>query len=212
MLAEDFRLSVGELADTGYRIPTMVEEDKTLFDVVQDALDETLRVRGRLYVLYDDAGKLVLRDVERMKLDLLLDASRLGDFDYGSSIDDRTYDQVKVIFENKDAGTRDVYMARSGENINRWGLLQLTDKVEDASNGQAKADALLKLYNIESRTLTAKDVLGDLRVRAGSSVIVQLELGDMTVRNYLIAEQVKHRFENETHLMTLKLRGGTFVT
>lgn len=56
------------------------------------------------------------------------------------------------------------------------------------------------------------DALGDTRVRAGSSVIVKLGLGDINVQSYLLVESVTHKFKQEQHLMDLKLRGGTFVT
>ena len=42
--------------------------------MIQNALDETLTNTGRLYVLYDDVGKLCLRDINKMKLDLVVDA------------------------------------------------------------------------------------------------------------------------------------------
>ena len=57
-----------------------------------------------------------------------------------------------------------------------------------------------------------RDVLGDIRVRAGTLLVVMLGLGDMNVSSYLMVEQVKHTFNNEQHLMELKMRGGTFVT
>jgi len=74
------------------------------------------------------------------------------------------------------------------------------------------ADALLRLYNQKTRTLRLRDVLGDIRVRAGTLLAVMLDLGDVKVSNYLMAEQVRHTFRNGQHLMELKLRGGTFVT
>ena len=74
------------------------------------------------------------------------------------------------------------------------------------------ADALLSLYNTKTRTLKLKDVLGDIRVRAGSMLVVMLGLGDLNVSNYFLVEQVKHSFGDGMHLMDLKLRGGTFVT
>ena len=74
------------------------------------------------------------------------------------------------------------------------------------------ADALLDLYNTKTRTLRLKDVLGDIRVRAGTLLVVMLGLGDINVSNYLLVEQCKHTFKDGMHLMELKMRGGTFVT
>lgn len=212
MIAEDFRLNMGELDDTEHVIPFRSESDKTLFDIVQNALDETLQAKTKLYVLYDDAGKLTLKNIENMKLNLILDADTIGNYSYSSTIDSMTYNQVKITFENKDTGAREIFIAKDRANINRWGLLQYTDKVEQPTSGIAKAEALLKLYNTKTRTLSISDALGDVRVRAGSSVIVKLELGDINIQSYLLVEKVTHKFKQEQHLMDLRLRGGTFVS
>lgn len=211
MIADDFRLNTGTLEDTGYKIASRTEDDVTLFDIIQNALDETLAAKKQLFVLYDDVGKLTLRNIESMKLDLLLDAETLGDFDYKSTIDDGTYNQVKVVHEDSDSGERSIYTAKNSANINAWGVLQLTESVEEQVNGKAKADGLLDLYNDKTRTLTATSVLGRTDVRAGSSIVVRLNLGDIAVSNYMVVETVRHTFNEQQHLMQLKLRGGAFI-
>lgn len=211
MIAGDFQLRTGVLEDTGYKIASRTEADATLFDIIQNALDETLTARKQLFVLYDDVGRLTLRNIESMKLNLLLDAETMGDFDYKSTIDDSTYNQIKVVHEDSEKGKRLIYIAKDSSHINAWGVLQLTESVQEAVNGQATADGLLALYNTKTRTLTATDVLGDVRVRAGCSIVVQLELGDITVRNFMVVESVRHTFNEQQHLMQLKLRGGTFI-
>ena len=212
MIADDFNLKVGTLEDTGYVIGSRTEDNSTLFDIVQNALDETLQAKTKLYVLYDDVGKLTLKNIESMKLDLLIDADTIGDYSYTTSIDDQTYNQIKITFENQDSGKREVFIAKDSANINKWGLLQYTDRVELSTSGAAKAEALLKLYNSLTRTLSVSNALGDIRVRGGSSVIVKLGLGDINVQSYLMVESVTHNFTNGQHLMDLKLRGGQFVS
>lgn len=212
MIAEDFGLSVGELEDTKHVIGSRTEDNATLFDIAQNALDETLQAKTQLYVLYDKVGKLTLQNIENMKLNLLIDADTIGGYSYSSTIDKQSFNQIKITFENKDSGKREIFIAKDSANINKWGLLQYTDTVELSSSGAAKAEALLKLYNTKTRTLSISDALGDVRVRAGSSVIVKLGLGDINVQSYLLVESVTHKFKQELHLMDLKLRGGTFVT
>lgn len=211
MIAEDFGLSVGTLEDTGHIIASRTEDNATLFDIAQNALDETLQAKTQLYVLYDNVGKLTLQNIENMKLNLLIDADTIGDYSYSSTIDSQTYNQIKITFENKEAGKREIFIAKDSANINAWGLLQYTDTVELSTSGAAKAEALLKLYNTKTRSLSISDALGDVRVRAGSSVIVKLGLGDINVQSYLLVERVTHKFKQNQHLMDLKLRGGTFV-
>ncbi len=212
MIAEDFQLRLGSLVDTGYKIASRVEDDQTLFDIIQNALDETLKATGQMYVLYDDAGKLALKSLGELKLNMLVDDETAGDYDYKSSIASQTYNKIKLSYENKDTGTREIYIAQDGSHINQWGVLQYYEKLDNSTNAKAMADALLGLYNTKTRTLKLQDVLGDIRVRAGSMLVVMLGLGDLNVSNYFLVEQVKHSFEDGMHLMDLKLRGGTFVT
>lgn len=212
MIAEDFQLKVGSLEGTGFPIASRVEDNKTLFDIIQTALDETLKATGQMFVLYDDAGRLTLRGLGGMKLDMLVDGAAAGDYDYKSSISDRTYNKIKLSYENKKTGRREIYIAQDGANINRWGVLQHYEKIDSTANAKSMADALLSLYNTKTRTLQLKNALGDIRVRGGTLLPVILELGDISLSSYLMAEQVKHTFRHGQHLMDMTLRGGTFVT
>ena len=210
LIAEDFRLNIGELEDTGYKIPRREEQNKTLFDIIQNAIDETLQNTGKLYVFYDNVGKLTLKNIDSMKLDLLIDMSTAVGCEYNSSIDSNTYNQVKVVYKNTKDKTNDIFLVKSGENINKWGVLQLNESVETTESGTRKAEALLKYYNKVYKTLTVKDAFGDVRVKAGSSMVVMLQFEDVKISNYMVAEKVTHTFKNDEHLMTLKLRGGLF--
>lgn len=211
MIAEDFGLNLGTLDDTGYKIATRTEENATLFDIIQNALDATTKAKTEMYVLYDKAGKLMLTNIGSMKLGIVINEETAGDYDYKTTIAENTYNRIKLIYEDKDAGKRQVYIAQDSSNINKWGVLQYYEKLNDATNAKAMADALLKLHNSKSRTLKIKDALGDIRVRAGSMLVFMLGLGDINLSNFLLVEQVKHTFKDGQHLMDLKVRGGEFV-
>jgi len=144
-------------------------------------------------------------------LNLLIDEETGENFDYTSSIDDQTYNKIKLTYDNEDTGKREVYIAQHGGNINQWGVLQYFDTLQKGENGQTKADALLSLYNKKTRNLSIKNALGDTRVRAGSMVVVMLYLGDVTVKNLMLVEKCKHEFKEGQHFMTLTLRGGEFI-
>ena len=210
LIAKDFNLNAGTLENTGYRIPSRVEDNTSLFDMIQNALDLTLQNTGRMYVLYDDFGKLTLRSIANMRLNLLIDEETAENFDYTSSIDSDTYNRVKLIREDKDTGKRDVYIVQDSKNINAWGVLQHFDTLKEGENGKAKANALLSLYNNKTRKLSIKNQLGDVRVRGGSMVVVKLNLGDVSLQNLMLVESCKHVFKNGEHFMDLDLRGGEF--
>lgn len=211
MIANDFNLNLGEIESTSYVITDRTEDNQTLFDIIQTALDFELQHKGEMYCLYDDFGKLTLKNIASMKLNILIDADTAEDFDYKSSIDDQTYNQIRLLYENGDDKSRDFYVAKDSSNINKWGVLQYFEKIQKGENGAAKANALLKLYNKKTRTLKINNAFGDIRCRAGTMVIVQLDLGDIITSNYFLVEKATHTFHNSQHLMSLNLRGGEFI-
>lgn len=210
-IATDFRLNLGTVEDTGYTFETIVEENQTLFDMVQDALDETLRQTKQLFILYDDCGSLTLKNINSLKTDLLIDAETAENFDYSSSIDEQTYNKIKLAFNNEATGKRELYVAQDGGNMNQWGVLQYFEQIQSATGAAAKADALLGLYNQKTRKLTVKNAFGRPDIRAGSAVMVSLNLGDIIANQFLVVEKVTHIFKGDEHMMDLSLIGGEFI-
>lgn len=216
MIASDYNMNIGELESTNYVIESRIEENISLFEMIQNALDLTLTNTGEMFVLYDDFGKLTFRHLSSMAVGtqgayLMVDEETCETFDYSSSIDDSTYNRIKLTYDNEDTGFREVYIAQDSGNMNKWGVLQYFDTLSKGENGQAKVDALLKLYNKKTRNLKLSNVLGDNRVRAGSMIVVNLDLGDIKLKNFMLVESCKHIYKESEHWMDLTLRGGEFV-
>ncbi|HEY8387378.1 MAG TPA: hypothetical protein VIK74_02175 [Parasegetibacter sp.] len=190
-----FNLKTGTLANTGYKLPTSVQDDKTWLDIIYSAIDETLKNTGRWYCLRDEFGYVALRELQELQLDLVLgDESLAYDFEYEKTIDDNFYNQIKIVSDNEATGKRDVYITRDSGSIAKYGLLQyfeVLDKNYNPAQAKAKADALLRLYNREVETLELS-CLGDVRVRAGTSFFGQIE--DIELNRRLIVREVTHEF------------------
>lgn len=216
MIAAEYTLNAGTLEDTGYVMASRVEENTSLFDMIENALDLTLTNTGEMFVLYDDFGKLTLKNLCNMYAGypgayLMLDEETGENFDYTSSIDDNTYNKIKLTYDNEETGRRDVYIAQDSSNMNKWGILQYFDTLSKGENGKAKADALLSLYNKKTRNLKITKAIGDNRVRAGSMVLVNLDMGDVKLKNFMLVEKCSHTYKENGHWMDLTLRGGEFV-
>jgi hypothetical protein len=210
-LAKDYGLNCGSISNTKKQIKSLVEDNTTLLDMIQNALDLTMDSRKEMYVLYDQFGKLRLRAAVDMRLDEpLINHDTAQDFDYNSSIDEDTYNVVKLIYMDTKKNKREVYMAKSSKAINNWGRLQYFEKLNDRKNGKKKANAMLGLKNRVTRTLSVKNAFGDIRVRAGCSVPVALKTDDIKQSGYLLVERVTHMFSKDTHMMDLTLKGGKY--
>lgn len=211
MIAKDFGLKTGSIQDTGYTIAKKVEEDKTLFDIVGNASDETVLHGNKMFVLYDDFGKITLKNIEKMKLPMSLTVGMMQSkgYTYKKDIDTNTYNQVRLTRKNAATGKKDVYIAKHSKNINKWGLLQYTENLDEKSKTDIKEKALnlLNFYNKETKALSIKDQTGDVRARAGCSVMIYLELTNETIKQYLLIEKATHTFDGNSHRMDLTMRG-----
>lgn len=210
MICDDFHVRYGDICDTGYVIPQRLENNKTLFDIMQNALDLSMQYTGRVYCLYDDYGIICLQNIADMIVNIILDEETGENYEYTESIDSDVYNQIKLTYENQDTGKREVYLSRDSSHINDWGLLQHYDTIKDGENGAYKADMLLKYYNKVNKTFTMKDMFGDVRVRAGTFPLVHMRLPQQEIYNFMLVEKATHTFNENNHKMTLTLSGGEF--
>ena len=81
LLAADYGLTVGTLADTKYKIPQRIEEG-TLFDTIGNASDLTIINTGKVYNLFDDFGKLTLKAYADMFLPIYIDEDTAQEYSY----------------------------------------------------------------------------------------------------------------------------------
>ena len=146
-----------------------------------------------------------MTDLLDMRLPLIVGEQSLGfKYEYVVSIDSDTYNQVKLAYDNKKTGKRDIYIARDSNNIGKWGVLQHFEKVTSGTDAQLidKANMLLKLKNRETVTLTMS-ALGDVRVRGGSGV--RVILNDCGIDLWAIVDKAVHKWSNGIHTMDLTL-------
>lgn len=208
MLANDFKLVTGTIESTGHVIKQRDEDNQTIFDIVLNALDETLLNTGKMYVLYDDFGKITLKNIESMKTKFVIDYETAENFSYTSSIDRDTFNQVMVVVESeKDKTTgkkkRTKYVDYDPKTQKWWGKLQTVEKVEEGVNVANFAKMVLKAKNRKTRQLTIKNCIGDFSIRAGCSVHVHINIGDIVVAQALVCEKVTHYITADHHSMDI---------
>jgi len=209
-ICRDFKLSFEVIDSSSYIVSPRVNDNKTLFEIIQHGIDETLINTGNWYMIRDNFGKLQFISINSMKTDLFIgDESLLIDFDYESSIDNDTYNQVKLIKENKETKKREIYIVKDSNTIKQWGLLQYFEKMDEKANAaqiQARAEMILKLKNRVTKKLKL-NCLGDLRVAAGSGVVLgisDLQKEGVAINQYFMVTTCSHIFQNDLHIMQLE--------
>ena len=212
-IAADYALKTGAIDSCPYKnTEVVVAENKTLLDIIGDALDDQMRSTGKMYILFDWVGKLCLLSSENKWFNppILLDATSMQDFDMESSIDSNTYNSIRLLYKDNDSGKTAVFSADDKTSQQKIGILMYTEIIDDQKDANNKAKGLLKLYDIVSRSVTLKGVPGDKRVYAGCKLWVKMSMGDNIQDGYLMVNKCVHKWDNFAHTMDLTMEGGVF--
>lgn len=199
-IAADYGLKTGEICDTGYRIPSRIECGLTLFDIIGNALEITKSNTGREFVMYDDCGRIVLCEPEKLRSDILIGEENAESFELRSTIDSGVYNKIKISRTRENCTVFDT--AEDSKSIERLGILQYFRSADKT----AEAASLLELYDKTNCALFIKNACGDVSVRGGSAVAVEADFKDTVLKKYVLVEQAKHEFRNGLHLMSLDCR------
>lgn len=212
-VCEDSKLKHTVLDASSYVLPSSVEDNKALSETIQKGINLTLINQGNWYTVRDNFGTLEFSALNRLKTTVVIgDASSLSAYSFDSSIDDDTFNQVKLVKENKETSKRDVYIVKDSSTIAKWGTLQYFEAVDEDANAaqiQARAEMLLKLKNRKTRTLKLGNVLGDLRVFAGSGIVLSIQklvARGIDLNKYFMVTSATHTFSNDLHTMSLELQ------
>jgi hypothetical protein len=195
-----FKFDKGTIADTGYLLAANVYTG-TWLDTIYDAISETLQNTGKKYCLRDEYGCISLRDIEDLRLNVVLGENKYCyEFDYERSIDDGFYNIIRI----QDKMNSQVIEEKSIDSVNKYGPLQYFEIASEGMNAsqiKEKIRSLLRLFNQEKETLTL-DCLGDVRIRSGNSFYC--DISDINLKKWLIVKSVTHKFI-PTHTMSLEV-------
>lgn len=211
-LCKDFVLKY-RIVDKSSHICAPRSEDATsLYDMIKNALDDTLLNTGAWYFIRDNFGVLEhLNIASCARPEVLGDKSFVTGFDYETSIDDDVYNQIKLYRDNDSTGKREVFIVNDtingGDKIRRWGILQLYEKIDEKYNLaqiEARALKMLKYYCSTRQSLKLK-CLGVKEFFAGCVFKCKIaDLGDTSINSYLLVTECTHSISNHHHTMDLK--------
>lgn len=206
-IANIYNLKVGKLSSS-QSIGERIEDNKTMLDIIYNAISETLKNTGNNYAFYDNFGELTLENIKDMKTNILIgDESNCTGYDFTQTIDDDTYNQIKLVSDNTETKKREVYITKDSSKIAQWGLLQYFEKVSNMNYGQIvnKANTLLKTKNREQLKLKL-DSIGIETLKPGNSVFVKLsDIEDVNINNFFIINKATHTFD-KNYTMSLELK------
>ena len=209
-VASDFGLTVGSLASTGYVFPCLVKENTEILGMIFDALSQVIVQTGKIFVFYDNFGKLELREASEMLVRSLIgNDSLVTDYNYKRDIASETYNRVKLVRPNKETGRMDAFVHEDTDTQRTWGLLQYYDSVDENLN-DAQIDAMcqmyLQYYNrvVQSAKITAMGIPG---LRAGNVIPVKItQIQELSMNRLLLAEKVTHKHAGGAHTTDIEVK------
>lgn len=203
IICSDFGIPIGAVVDTGYVIPSLVCDGKSLYDIIMQALEITRKQTGINYYLYSDKGLLYLvKRVEQVRRWVIEDGVNLIDYNYESSLED-TFTRVKLIAGEKDKTV--IATAENGELQKKFGLIQYYEKVSDNLNQSQlteRANQIMKEKGKVGRQFSIS-AIGLTDVISGTAIYV-IEKKLKIKKGYFVEED-SHHFKGTEHTMSLKL-------
>lgn len=173
-----------------------LHDKKSMFEIIKHSLDETFQMENNLYMIRDNFGTIEHINVINQKTNLQIGTkSLLTEFSFKKSIDDDTYNVVKLIRDNKETQKRDVWQVQDSDTIKKWGKLQYLYNVDEQANEEQikeLANNILKVKNRETRSLSLSTI-GFYNLRAGDGIKVTIE---NVIDEWFYLESVKTSINN----------------
>lgn len=200
----DSGLPVASIANTKYKIPEYVADDKSIQDVIYDMIELEYKQTGiRLIPTLRDNKLVVARKIRPPKALELNSDTNLLSVSYDTSIESLANDIiVRGGTEKKPLSAR----SSDSASIKKYGRMQLIDKADEkakSSHVRSRAKTLLNDNNKPSEELSVS-ALGDFDVKAGTTVYVSDKFTG--VKGEFIVLSASHSVQMFTHTMNLKLR------
>lgn len=211
-LCKDFVLKYRVVDKSNHICAPRSEDATSLYDMIKNALDDTLINTKEWYFIRDNFGTLEHLNIKScLRPEVLGDKSFVTGFKYETSIDDGVYNQIKLYRDNENTGKREVFIVNDtingGEKIKSWGILQLYEKIDENYNiAQIESRALQMLkYYCDTRRSLSLSCLGIKEFFAGCIFKCKIaDLGDISLNSYLLVTECTHKFSNGEHTMDIK--------
>ena len=205
-ICKDYEIRYEIKAPITYKPKPYQYSNKSLYTIIQRGLDLASINDKKRYFIIDNFGTLTLSELGLEKTNVILgDSSLVTSYTYEKSIDDDTYNKIKLYRENKDAGKIDVWIVKDSDNIKRWGTLQLLEQADDSLNSaqvREVAENYLKVKNRETEKLKLQgDGILELTCGRGARIMISRE----SIDKWMWIISSTHTFTKDSHVMDLEV-------
>ncbi len=210
-ICKRFGLSKGEVAQVSYKIPTLVQVNTTLYDIICMALSQTYYATGDRYYIISKGGQLHLLKRREQITKLVLETGQEGS-PYGNLTN---YSYAKDITNTR---TRLKLISQKGKTITQWADQDLESKIGVMQEVQVP-DESLKKKKLKTMVVTMLDELkmpaesldvtafGISSIYSGMAIYVSIpEIG---IGRTFYVDADTHTWDGDYHTMRLTLNFAT---
>ena len=212
-ICKDYELKYQINAESKYICGPRTRDGVSLMDMIQLALDETFIKTGEYLFVRDDFGTLKLENLMDFRRNYLLDDDILTlDFSYQRSIDDDSYNRVKLVGKEIDSQTGNektiISFQQNPDLVTKWGTLLYRENISKATNQAELDNRAAQMLKLKGRTTKKLSFTtdGKIDVFAGCGLYVNLkEITGEGVNKWCEILSAKHTFKNQEHTMSLEV-------
>lgn len=205
-VCQDYGLNYKIKIPTYYKPSAYIHDKKTLYQIIERGIRLANINDKAQYYIKDEFGTLTWTEISYEKTNIQLgEGSMVTGFKYEKSIDEDTYNQIKLYRDNEDTGKRDVWIVKDSNNIKKWGLLQYVEKAKDESNAaqiKQAAENYLKIKNREVEKLKL-EAEGIKELTAGKGI--KFVLPREGIDKWMWIRSATHTFTKTIHTMSLEV-------
>lgn len=199
-----FQIKIGETVNTNFVIDGLTCVNKSLIDVIIQALSITYKNTGIRYYIRSEKGKLnLLKRREQAQILVLEEGVNINSFNI---VDDATDIKNRVKIETSAGVLENSFIKNSAESQLKYGILQYYKKQTEFIMPGAASDLASKI--LKEKNKIKKDIsvecLGDTNIISGNAVI--LNLPDLNITKAFYIDSDTHTFRDGLHTMSVSLK------
>lgn len=206
-----YQIKIGSLVDipsTGYALTV---DNESCLDVIAKLVENATIITGEVLVFFSENDKVYLMKAKDMISDVLVGEKSLAtDYNFTSSIDDDTFNEIALYRESQTVGGRAFVDAKDEANVTRWGPLCMMESCDDAMTNAKMHDKARKLLEMKDRPFKSMSIeaLGVLGLRAGMMITIHFPtLKDSVSRKQqVLIDSIEHKFADGQHTMSMEVR------
>lgn len=194
-------LSIGEVIETGHKIPSLQKPRTSYYDCLLEALSITYKKTGQRYYIRADKGKVSLLKRKEQKTQLVLEIGQnITDYTFHQSIEKiktrvRIYsDKGKVLYENKNA--------KLEKQIGRFVMVDTAKEKHNNAQIRKLANTLMKEQGHPEKSLNISS-LGEISAISGNCLYVKIP--HLKINRTFYIDEDRHMFKGNGHTMSLLL-------